>query len=678
GIALGDRTELRSLTEVFGARSGALPSIALGSVKSMISHAIPASGGASLIKTALALHQTVLPPTLCDEPAPELEIEKTPFYINNETRPWVQGKAPRRAGVDAFGFGGINAHCILEEYRRRETARISVGRASARRRPAHVGLKPDLHPDLRDDGAPQAPVLHAPESELVVLAAATREALLSQLQQLRAFCSQSPKIPLAAIAKASAARARGAHRLAIVAADVGALSKRLDQATEKLQHADVRPFKTRAGLYYGSGEPAGKLCVLFPGEGAQYPGMLADVCVHFPQARAWFDFLEGTAGDDGRAARAPVIFPPPTAIDADTRSALEARLHEMDYGAESVFTASMALYEVLASLGLRPEAMLGHSTGENTALTAARVRRFESLSEIAATVRDLNRIYRELDAQGAIVEGALLTVGALKSAQRQALLARADGRVQVAMDNCPNQLVLFGSRADIAVLREELSSEGAICVELPFGRAYHTALFKPIGDAYRRYFAAIGFGSGVATLYSACSAAPFPDEPDAIRELVARQWESRVRFTETVQRLYDDGYRVFVEAGPSGNLTSFVSDILREHDDVVTVATNSRRKSGVGQLQHALARLFTAGVELDPAQLFAFREIEDVDLGAAAVAEPAKPRLNLMMPRLRWPETMPVPPLPQAIVEPPAAAPAPAAAQAADDPRLAFLQTHFS
>jgi len=76
-----------------------------------------ASGAAGLIKTALALHHKVIPPTLhCDEPDPDLELERTPFFVNTETRPWIHGgDHPRRAGVSSFGFGGINAHAILEE-----------------------------------------------------------------------------------------------------------------------------------------------------------------------------------------------------------------------------------------------------------------------------------------------------------------------------------------------------------------------------------------------------------------------------------------------------------------------------------------------------------------------------------------------------------------------------------
>ncbi len=119
GTPVGDVTEVQALTRVFGARGGELlPRTALGSVKSMISHTIPAAGVAGVIKTALALHHKVLPPTLnVTTPNPKLEIEKTPFYLNTETRPWIHGgSAPRRAGVNAFGFGGINAHAVLEEF----------------------------------------------------------------------------------------------------------------------------------------------------------------------------------------------------------------------------------------------------------------------------------------------------------------------------------------------------------------------------------------------------------------------------------------------------------------------------------------------------------------------------------------------------------------------------------
>jgi acyl transferase domain-containing protein len=119
GIPLGDATEIAALSEVFGPREGPRPSCGVGTIKSMIGHCRSAAGIAGIIKATLALHNKVLPPTLhCPEPNPNLNLGSTPFYINTETRPWIRpaGGRPRRAGVSAMGFGGINAHCILEEH----------------------------------------------------------------------------------------------------------------------------------------------------------------------------------------------------------------------------------------------------------------------------------------------------------------------------------------------------------------------------------------------------------------------------------------------------------------------------------------------------------------------------------------------------------------------------------
>jgi acyl transferase domain-containing protein len=119
GIPLGDATEIAALTRVFGPRQGSRPTCGVGTIKSMIGHCRSAAGIAGIIKATLALHHRILPPTLnCHEPNPDLQLEKSPFYINSETRPWTRSHSgsPRRAGVSAMGFGGIDAHCVLEEH----------------------------------------------------------------------------------------------------------------------------------------------------------------------------------------------------------------------------------------------------------------------------------------------------------------------------------------------------------------------------------------------------------------------------------------------------------------------------------------------------------------------------------------------------------------------------------
>ncbi|MGQ0502939.1 MAG: beta-ketoacyl synthase N-terminal-like domain-containing protein [Panacagrimonas sp.] len=668
GTSVGDATEIQSLTAVFGGR-GAGPKIAISAVKSMIGHCLPGTGTASIIKTALALHHKVLPPMLCDEPDPALGLENTPFYINNQTRPWVHGgDTPRRAGVNAFGFGGINAHVVLEEY---------VPRAPASSRIVPV--------DYRSPAASEVFLFSAPE----------RPQLLAMVQAaLRHLRSAQPP-GLAQLAKAVAAAQSGrVHRLSVVADTHEELAKKLDAAADKLAAADAKPFKTRNGVHYGIGEAPGKLCILFPGEGSQYPGMLADVCLQFPQVRDWFDFIEENAHARGGRSRAQVLFPAPTCLSDAQRQEMESALFEMDMGAESVFAASLGLQNLVDDLGIQADAMLGHSTGENTALTACRVRRFQRRQEIAEAVQAVNAVYRKLDAEGRIASGSLLTVGGLTREMREQLLAQvhADGSpMQLAMDNCPNQVVLFGPPAITAQWRARLAADGAICQELPFGRAYHTPLFKPLADAFREYFRNLDFGPGRVPLYSANSCAPFPDDADAIRELTAEQWERPVRFTQTVERLYADGFRVFLEVGPSANLSAFVSDTLRAQADVLALSVNSRRKPGLTHLLQTLGQLFAVGVAFDATRLYAHRKIETFDL----LSEPRaalKPRAQsaVLMPSVRLPEKWKRP-LPTTIVQ----APAPAALSPPDasaeprapslsvppsssDPRLAVLQSHFS
>ena len=679
GTAVGDVTEIQSLSTLFGPRNGKLPTIAVGTVKSMISHCLPAAGSAAMIKAALALHHKILPPTLCDEPDPALELERTPFYINNEARPWIHGgEHPRRAGVNAFGFGGINAHVILEEYRKPLRSQVSV--------------------------------LHNPSaSELVLFAADSVEALADSAERILTRLRGNAPPSLAEVAKAAATQAKGEYRLALVCTGFDDLATKLEQSIAKLRRPDAAPFKTRSGMYYGHGTAPGRVCFLFPGEGSQYPNMLGDLCMNFPQVRDWFDFIEEAARKRGSASRVPILSPPPTAVDAATLKELDQKLYDMDVAAELVFAASMGLQSIFDDLGLHADAMLGHSTGENTAITVSGVRRFSKREEIAEAVSELNRIFRKLDESGQIAQGTLLTIGALRPEARKQLLARiAEGHspMLLAMGNCPNQLVLYGAAAEAHALREQLAAEGAVCAELPFGRPYHTAQFKPVAEAYRAYYDSLDFGPGRAQLYSACSTAPFPHETTAIRELATAQWDHPVRFVETIERLYADGVRVFIEVGPSGNLTSFVSDTLRDKHDVVAVASNSRRRSGVAQLHHTLAQVYAAGVTLRPEALYTHRDIADVDLAAVPrLPTRAKFRLKLQMPHMGvpdgWNKPMPMAAAPvskvvrmERAVAPPAAAPAvavakpaaivaavPAAAAAAvapADPRLQALQTHFS
>jgi acyl transferase domain-containing protein/phosphopantetheinyl transferase len=580
GIPLGDRTEIQALTRVFGERDGELPRVAIGSVKSMISHCIPAAGAAGMIKVALSLYHRILPPTLCAEPNRELGLEHSPFYVNTEARPWIHDMdQPRRAAVNAFGFGGINTHAVFEQY----------------------------HASARD-----APRAHWPH-ELVVFAAESREALCAQARRMRDFLHSSPRVSLRDLAHTAGIEAgAGDLRLAIVADSVADLAGKLAKACERVADPQCDRLQTRSGIFFAAQGMEGKLAFLFPGEGAQYPAMLADLAMLFPVVREWFDFWDSIFRASRGEASSSAVYAPPTGVDEGVRRHLEQKLYSLRIGSESMFMANQAMYALLGSLGVEADAMLGHSSGENSALVASGIVRMRDHGELREHILRLNRIYEQMEAEGGIPRGALLTVGAVAREKVLELVEASNGTLHLALDNCQHQAVLFGPRDAMERAADTLRRIGGLCVYLPFDRAYHTPLFRPVADAVERFLADVEFGPGSVPVYSCVDAAQFPRESDAIRLHTAVQWASCVRFTDTIERMYSDGVRTFVEVGPSGNLTAFVDDILRARPHLACSA-NNRNRSGLSQLLQLLARIYVTGRPLALERLYAGRAARVID-----------------------------------------------------------------
>jgi acyl transferase domain-containing protein/phosphopantetheinyl transferase (holo-ACP synthase) len=609
GMPLGDKTEIESLAAFFGGRQAAAPQVAVGSVKSMIGHCIPAAGVAGVIKATLALHDKVLPPSLCETVNPGLGIEPTTLYINNRTRPWVHGgDSPRRAGVDAFGFGGVNAHAVLEEYR------VALG----------------------------ARQLHAEwPSELLLFAADERDGLVAELHRVRDFMAGPAPPALADLAYSLSRRAAGAHRAAIVCSDPAALGARLTSIADALGSGRRGP--NRGEFYFGragSDHENRGVAFLFPGEGGQYSDMLADLCVHIPLIREWFDLLDQALAETSSVLPSRVIFPAPTGLTSSERATLGAQLMTLELGSAAVFTASMALHSLLSLCGVRADAMVGHSTGEGAALVASGIVRLADRDGLAAGVARFNRVYRELTESGRIARGALVTVGAADPALIADVVAGGEGELHVALENCPNQTVLFGriEQAEAAISR--LTKAGAVCLPLPFDRAYHTPLLQGLAPAVRKLYDELDVGPGRVPVYSCTTTEPFPEEAERIRALATRQWFSCVQFRQTVEKLYESGVRIFVEVGPGAKLTGFVRDTLklRHH---LALSSNVQNKPALAQFQQVLAQLFVAGIEPDLAPLFAHRPVREISLEPPAKT-PARRKcveLDMLMPVMRLTET---------------------------------------
>jgi acyl transferase domain-containing protein len=586
GIPLGDRTEVEALRTVFGPREGRLPTVPVGSVKSMIGHCIPASGSAGIIKMALSLSRKVIPPTLCDEVSAEIGLDDTPFHVSTETRPWIHSADhPRRAAINAFGFGGINAHMILEE--------------------SPVGRSPDPTAAFLRPAEAAAAMPGAEAEEVYVFAGESRAAVLAALETFAAEGLATG--PARARATWDAALAAGGPaRLAIVAAGAADLEKKIATLRAKLPGLKGTGMQTRNGIHYEDealvGPGRGKVAFLFPGEMGQYPGMMKDAALAFPLVRDWFDFIASLT-EGRRAVRLQdVIYPPPTLVDEAGRALLDELIHRVDYGSEMVFAADQAVFGLLSAMGVAPDAMLGHSTGENAALVASGLIAMDR-AQVGAMIARMNTIFEAIEADGSVPQGTLLNVAALPRADFETILARHP-EVHFTMDNCPNQAIVFGQREKIDAVQRDAVAMGAVCTLLPISWGYHTPFVAPMAQGFGKLFEGLKLArpAPAVTLYSCGTAAPFPARRAAFQETAVAQYTSRVRFTEAVERLHADGVRVFVECGPNAVLSAFVRDILGERAHLAVSADN-RRRGMVAQLRHLAAQLFVAGVAIDPREV---------------------------------------------------------------------------
>jgi acyl transferase domain-containing protein/phosphopantetheinyl transferase (holo-ACP synthase) len=587
-MPLGDLTEMQALRKVFGDRNGMPPSCAIGSVKSMIGHLLPAAGIAGLIKAALALYHKTLPPTLyCEKPNPELEIEKTPFYINSHTRPWIHGTLnnPRRAGVNSFGFGGINAHVVLEEY------------------------------DVADETANDDFYKHW-DTELFVFSAATREDLIIYCKKIMNYTQGFPETDLSDLAyTVNSTLDNQPYRLCVVAASLNDLREKTEKAIKRIKETACKTIKTKSGIYFSEHLFAqeGRVAFLFPGEGSQYANMLYDLCLHFPEVRSCFDTLDCAFEGHQRPYKpSHFIFPLNNGIDVPDNQEGE-QLWQMDYAVDSVLAADRAIFNLLNRLEVFPQVILGHSSGEIMALEAAGAVQLSGEQERMEYIIAGNRMIQSSSSEKKIPVAPLIAVGV---SDRKSILKIVDdshGKLFIAMDNCPHQLVICSDKDFVSEAMEQMRQVGAICQELPFSRPYHTPLFQPAQQALEEFFGKANITSPKIELFSCVNAKAVPYDSQKVRELGVAQWTRQVRFRETIESMYDAGVRIFVEVGPKSNLTSFVNDILRGKP-CLAVASNVHYRSGIEQLNHALGMLASQGVPMCLDYLYQRRRVVKLDI----------------------------------------------------------------
>ena len=560
GTRVGDQVEFKALKSVFNFDKNTGKACALGSVKSMIGHTKAAAGAAGLIKAALALHHKVLPPTLkVDAPDPGLEIAAGPFYLNTAPRPWTRRPDhPRRCAVSAFGFGGSNFHVVLEEY----------------------------------PGQAEAPAWDH-SVFILALGADHRQGLQAALDTLSAELGQAPtpaSLATAAHRTCTAFDPAAPWRLTMVFTEDTDAAETLAASARALETPQPDPAAFPPGVFFGAGPAPGKLAVLFPGQGSQYPNMGRDLVCLFPEARQVLETVQEAVAHPPRLA--DLVYPPADFTpDAAKRHA--AALQPTDRAQPAIGALSAGWYRVLARFGLAPDALAGHSFGELTALWAAGRIDLKTFARLSAL---RGRVMADAGRSGTD-PGAMLAVKA-PLAQLEAL-ALPEG-VILANRNSPRQGVFSGPTKAIAALEKQLRAQKLRAVRLPVAAAFHSSLIAEARHPFAEAVQEAPMASGAIPVYGNTQAAPYPTDTDATRATLADQMVRPVDFVGLVNRLYEDGCRTFLEVGPKAVLTGLVGETLAEQPhNAMTVDRSAGRGCGIADLAVTLARLAAMGHRID-------------------------------------------------------------------------------
>ncbi len=565
GTGAGDPSEAESMKGVFGRKNPALHHIALGSVKSQIGHTKAAAGVAGLIKTALALYHKVLPGTInVTRPNDALHLADSPLYINSETRPWFRksSQTPRRAGVSAFGFGGVNLHIAMEEQQQEHQVPYRLDTIH-RLILLHDTTAEGLHrlcrewaTSLQDDTATEP------------------------FRQLALQSAKSHIPPLN-------------PRLGFVASSVAEARQKLETAlkllTDKAGHPEwEHPI---AGIWYRQSAIGHdqKVVALFAGQGAQYVNMGRELACTYPAIRESFRHINSVFEASGLQPLTDMVYPIPVFNDED-RKTQQQRLTNTQFAQPAIGTLSAGMYRLLAEAGFAADFYAGHSYGELTALWAAGVlddATFYALSKARGEAMALS---------GEGDSGAMLAVKSDFEALRAEIAGLPD--VQVANINSGTQVILGGATESLVRLQEQLQAKGFIATLLPVSAAFHTPF---VAHAHQPFAAAIqsaNFNVASKMVFSNTTGNAYPSDIREMKETLTGHMLKPVLFKEKIENMYAAGGRVFVEFGPRNILTNLVREILQGKPHIAIALNSNPQKDSDKQFKEAAVQLAVLGIQV--------------------------------------------------------------------------------
>ncbi|OBG57850.1 type I polyketide synthase [Mycobacterium sp. E735] len=536
GTTLGDPIEAQAVLATYGQdRSEPLW---LGSIKSNMGHTSAAAGAGGVIKMVQAIRHGVMPKTLhVDVPTPQVDWSAGAVSLLTEARDWPARDRPRRAGVSSFGISGTNAHVIIEQ--------------PPRESPAPAG-----------DDAP------APW----VLSARSADALANQASRLLALVNDDPGLRVVDVAwSLVSTRSRFEHRAVLVGADRERLAAGL---------AEVAAGEPGAGAAVGRAQPVGKTVFVFPGQGSQWTGMGAEL---LDSSAVFAEHLQ-------RCEKALAEHVDWSLVDVIRGAPGAPGLDRVDVVQPALWAVMVSLAELWRSVGVVPDAVIGHSQGE---IAAAYVAGALSLEDAARVVALRSRLLVELSGAGGMVS---LACGLGRAEE---LIAGWGELLNVAAVNGVSAVVVSGELGALDELMVRCEADGVRARRIDVDYASHSRHVDAIRPALAEALAGIAPRTSSVALFSTVTG-ELLDTAALDADYWYRSIRQTVQFERAVRNACGAGYGVFVESSPHPVLLAAVEDTVTDCGAGALVVPSLGRDDGsLQRFWLSAGQAYVAGVPVD-------------------------------------------------------------------------------
>src|SRR5271168_3602295 len=540
GTTLGDPIEAQALLATYG-QDRAEP-LWLGSIKSNMGHTQAAAGVAGVIKMVQAMRHEELPATLhVDAPSQHVDWSAGSVELLAEAHPWPVNGRVRRAGVSSFGISGTNAHVIIEDA-------------------PPVEVVPEVRP--------------VPSVVPWVVSAKSAAALAAQAARLSEFIGAREQLDATDVGWSLAGRSRFEHRAVVLGADRPELLSGLAELADGLPGASV---------ISGNAAPAGKTVFVFPGQGSQWLGMgveLIDTAPVFAEhikacTEAFAEFVDWSLIDVLRGV--------PGAPGLD----------RVDVVQPALFAIMVSLAELWKSVGVRADAVIGHSQGE---IAAAYVAGALSLRDAARVVTLRSKLLLPLAGRGGM---ASLACG---TDQARELLAPYGDRVSIAAINGRSAVVLSGEVAALDEIVAQCTERELRARRIDVDYASHSVAVDAIREQLAEALSGIEPQSARTVFFSTVSGGIL-DTAELTADYWFRNIRQTVEFASAVRTASATGYRTFIESSPHPALIAGIEDTatgcVGDAAEVTVVPTLGREDGGLTRFFSSAAQAFVSGVKVD-------------------------------------------------------------------------------